>query len=459
MTKTLKIVSIFLFSITNFYSQNLITNPGFEKCDKCNTLGRPWLEFFFKTTANDPVDWFAPSPGSSDIRDILTHTGKKHGGFFSIGKFEYLANILSSPLEAGSEYKFSFWLAIDSFSKYSLDEIGVNFQTGMPMYNDFSLVGVVTPYWTTPDGEHLPHRAYKQYSFNYTACGGEDHIIIGRFSGLSKGDTLFIGPGERPASVFYYTFVDDVELIKIKDAPELSPTKEVLLCEGESIRVGIKSGFVDVKWSNGGSGDSTTVKHADNFVVVEAKTSKNCPAITDTIFIKQKSLQEESEELFGAEKICFPADSFIRSIKHNYTSFSWLSGQMTDVIKISNPGTYILTSSNGCKFSTDTLEVIAGANVDNIMKFPNVITPLEMNNNSFAPVILDPTFKDLIESYELEIYNRWGKRVFESKNKDEAWRPDQSHPTETYTYLLKGVINDCENKIELLKKGTFTIIR
>lgn len=453
-----QILFFLLLSTTLIYSQNLITNPGFEICDKCGQSGNPGVEFFGTSNSNKPVDWFGANPGSSDIRESFPYVGKRHGGFFSFGKYEYLGNVLASKLEPGATYKFSFYLAARESDGYSLDEIGVAFHTGLPYYNDLSLERVVTPAWTTPDGEHLPVKTYKQYSFEYMACGNEDHIIIGRFKGLGKNDTTFIGTGKPPSQVYPYTFVDEVELVKIKDAPKIVTEKEILLCEEDFKRIGIAPGFLDVSWSNGDRGDSTNVKLRDTLVIVEAKFDKKCPSIRDTVYIKMKPFEIENKVLFTEDTICFPKDSLLKANSLDYTLFFWSDGQRGNPIKINGPGNYGVRASRNCKYSDAYIEVIGNLNFDSLFRFPNVFTPLDNVNNTFGPYIAI-TLKDKIQEYEFEVFNRWGKRVFHTKDKDSVWRPDSAFPTETYTYQLNCKVSNC-NKTEVIqKKGMVTLIR
>ena len=53
------------------------------------------------------------------------------------------------------------------------------------------------------------------------------------------------------------------------------------------------------------------------------------------------------------------------------------------------------------------------------MYIPNTITiDGDGVNDVFLPVFSNP---DIIESYQLQIYNRWGNLVFETDNAAEGW--------------------------------------
>ena len=450
------IVMLLIFSTLENSAQNLISNPGFEKCDLCGRFGNPGVEFSFLNGANNPVDWFGVTEGSSDIRSTYPYKGKRHGGFFSFGKFEYLGNVLNEPLQAGAEYKFSFWLAVELSGGYSLDEIGVYFQKSLPQYKGLPYLGkVLTPQFTTPDGEYLPSDKYKQYSFIYKACGGEDHLIIGRFTNLGKNDTLYIGQG-KPTVVYPYTYVDDVELIKIKDAPNLLED-QIEVCQNQVVRIGIAPGYFDVLWSTGAKTDSIDVNSNGGKIYVEVKLNDNCPPIRDSILIVFKPKVDDQANLIKEDTICFIKGKEIDVTNIDYNSYIWNNGSKVPKIIITEPGTYSVTASSNCNLSTDQV-VIVGSDLNKFIQFPNVFTPLSTENNKFAPII-QTNMLDSITSYHLRIYNRWGKKVFEIADPKLSWIPESNEPAETYFFQLEYEVLFCDEKKQNVVKGSVNLIR
>lgn len=94
-----------------------------------------------------------------------------------------------------------------------------------------------------------------------------------------------------------------------------------------------------------------------------------------------------------------------------------------------------------------------------------VINPLVYIPNAFTPDGVNPVFKPIvsftdINSYELTILDRWGQRVFVSREVNEGW--DGSHssngnrvPTGTYNYVLRILDG---NDQELFYRGFVTIL-
>ena len=202
---------IFSIWISSLFSQNLIPNPSFEQCSKCDSRG--FKELY------DSIDWTAATYGTPDIQSFASHTGMKHGGFFlGFQKFEYLTTHLTEALKPGFKYRCSFHIRPDTRAPYyAIDQFGVYFQQGLPNYPQALPLSQLKPYFETPDGEHIATDSYKNYNFEFTACGGEDHIVLGVFHPLAGNDTLFIGKTRQfpQTSIPIYYLIDDVSLEKI----------------------------------------------------------------------------------------------------------------------------------------------------------------------------------------------------------------------------------------------------
>lgn len=98
-------------------------------------------------------------------------------------------------------------------------------------------------------------------------------------------------------------------------------------------------------------------------------------------------------------------------------------------------GTYtimqVVTNSDGC---TDTAWATIVKEPEYRLFIPNVFTPNgDGNNDVFKPNYLG------VFSYTLQIFNRWGEKVFESENVDEGWDgtyKDNSQMPGVYIYNL-----------------------
>ncbi len=84
--------------------------------------------------------------------------------------------------------------------------------------------------------------------------------------------------------------------------------------------------------------------------------------------------------------------------------------------------------------------------------------------SAFSPDGVNNVFRphprsELLADYNMQIYNRWGQKVFESNNQVYGWNGEfngKSSPLGVYSYILTG---KRQNGEDVFKKGTITLIR
>ncbi|MCX7697805.1 MAG: gliding motility-associated C-terminal domain-containing protein [Bacteroidales bacterium] len=135
-----------------------------------------------------------------------------------------------------------------------------------------------------------------------------------------------------------------------------------------------------------------------------------------------------------------------------YYRYIWSSGDTTPkiIIQIPDPGVYHYTVQIiGCDTITDSTTVTV---LDCGIMIPNIITP--ENKDGFNDVFRIVNIEHYPNSH-LWIYNRWGKKVFESSNYHNEF-DGENLPSGTYYYILR--LNYNNGKTEDYQ-GTITILR
>lgn len=116
----------------------------------------------------------------------------------------------------------------------------------------------------------------------------------------------------------------------------------------------------------------------------------------------------------------------------------WSDGQTSDSIIGMANSIYMVTVTDGCG-QTGTAEINAGIAVDSLM-FPNLFFPNSPNNiddnKMFGPYV---PCSDLFTgiNYKLEVFNRFGNRVFQTTNVETKWNGNFSGsnaPRDVYMY-------------------------
>jgi PKD repeat protein len=166
------------------------------------------------------------------------------------------------------------------------------------------------------------------------------------------------------------------------------------------------------------------------------------------------------------------------NLSTGYVSTLWLfgNGAMSEddspIIDFFGPGqfqvTLIATSDKGCT-SSHSETVIISQELE--IYVPNAFTPYSsVANQNPASHGINDTFRaefsdlDAIESFIIQIYNRWGEKVWESDNPEEYWlgevSPDGQYfvKDEVYNWIIKIQSNTwVKNAREL--RGHVTILR
>ncbi|RYY20108.1 MAG: T9SS type B sorting domain-containing protein, partial [Cytophagaceae bacterium] len=101
-------------------------------------------------------------------------------------------------------------------------------------------------------------------------------------------------------------------------------------------------------------------------------------------------------------------------------------------------GTYTVTYASAAQCTTPaTATLVIKGNPAPM--YPTVLTPNgDGKNDVLALQIAD------VQNYSLAVFNRWGRRVFETKNAAEGWNPDSSNSAGTYYYLVE--YTDCAGR-------------
>ncbi len=117
---------------------------------------------------------------------------------------------------------------------------------------------------------------------------------------------------------------------------------------------------------------------------------------------------------FGVDTIyIFEGDAARLSVGDQWASYLWSTGSTASEIYVTETGEYWVEVQNThCCFNTDTVIVVLYA-----LYVPNAFKPSSTINNEFKPVVP----YNAIQDYRLQIYDRWGQMVFESRDLGTGW--------------------------------------
>lgn len=131
--------------------------------------------------------------------------------------------------------------------------------------------------------------------------------------------------------------------------------------------------------------------------------------------------------------------------------YTWFDGttSQTNVVTVAPVDAWVMVDNGGC-VTIDTLFI----NSECIIAVPNAFTPNGDGRNDLFLVI-----NKNIGSFHLQIFNRWGQKVFETKDQNEGWDGNYhgvKEETGTYVYSIELTFINGQT---VEKKGNVTLIR
>ncbi|MCB0700285.1 MAG: gliding motility-associated C-terminal domain-containing protein [Chitinophagaceae bacterium] len=241
-----------------------------------------------------------------------------------------------------------------------------------------------------------------------------------------------------------------------------------VICAGEEIVFTgdySAAGFNSVAWDFGDNITiplETKVKHSyllpGTYDVAFSADYRVCP---DTNFVRPIVVKPYPRVYIGEDTAICPNGDAIHlqaSVTNvlGTVNYSWNTPtkDITSGIYVRHPGMFAVTAeADGCTAS-DTVVVRKNCYIN----IPNVFTPNgDGNGDYFLPRQI---LARSVTSFEMEIYNRWGEKVFETKAIDgRGWDGNlggTAQPTGVYVYLIKVQF---ENGITERYQGNVTLLQ
>jgi gliding motility-associated-like protein len=294
-------------------------------------------------------------------------------------------------------------------------------------------------------------------------------------SGGSGGYTYTWSPGVSN-NAFANGLTAGTYDVTVYDINNCSGTNSITLNEPAAINAiasstdancGVADGSVSVAASGGtgslsylwSTGDNATVVNnlADGFYSVTITDASLCSVVRNaTIGIVLSS------PVYGFKMpdtlLCEGASFTLSAQQPNAVSYQWSTGETTAQITVNKAGSYNVLVSGACNSVTETA-VIRYESCDCDVAAPSAFTPNGDGNNDEFGAIFN-CYE--IGSFELRVFNRWGEKVFETKDKNGMWDGKyrgEPQPLQTYVYYLSAESIENGKSRMISKVGSVTLIR
>lgn len=244
--------------------------------------------------------------------------------------------------------------------------------------------------------------------------------------------------------------------VSFSPAVQLSITGPAEVCPGESVTL-TASGGSAYSWSNGLTGASISfIANSSEEIIVS--TPLGICSIDGTFQLNVITLPELNA---GEDIVAQNETPFNLSATNPFDNISWSPSDplncancdaTSGIIETSTEFIATATSPEGCIVS-DTVFVFLDNSCTDLF-IPNAFTPNNSEPNEEFCIE-----SQCIQSMTLQVFNRWGKMVFESTDIEECWNGGQNGyylPDGIYNYRLSAVLL---NNDAIERFGFVTLIR
>ena len=219
-------------------AQNLVPNPSFEVYDACpGDFSQSANDFKVKhwqaANLGTPDNFNVCSNGDADVPYNWAGVSEPYEGKGYVGIYlwmdkdtnyrEYLQCKLAERLLKDSLYEIEFHFKLSSYSKYSIDRIGLMLTDSLMSVKNDQVISVEPTLSIIQDSALTKETGYWETAHKeYRAQGGEQYVIIGNFFDNQTTHHYFIrfSPVQQSMlekSAYYY--IDDIKIIPLFNQP------------------------------------------------------------------------------------------------------------------------------------------------------------------------------------------------------------------------------------------------
>jgi len=220
----------------------------------------------------------------------------------------------------------------------------------------------------------------------------------------------------------------DSIIIKNYNLPIVNLGNDTTICPETEIFLSSWQNGATYLWNDNSTNSSLIVQKTDT-IWLELTDKNKCKNI-DSVIISQSyfpevKLQNDTSICEDIILLLSPKTKYVE--KSNYL---WNNNSTDTILYVSKKGDYILNVKNICGEASDTVFVIYKYCGE--VSIPNIITP---NNDNINDYFFIKGIEN--QTWRLEIYNRWGNKIFETNNYQNDWNADKN-PDGVYYYIFSN---------------------
>lgn len=351
------------------------------------------------------------------------------------------------------------------FLEIDIDDVTYTWQDGSN--DDNFIVQTAGEYWVEIDKEGCIAR--DTLLVDYVS---ETPVELGNDTILCVGETLILDPGIPGANYVWSNGSSDqtqaivlpttISVDVSKDGCNYQDTisvdfttvevdlgNDTLICEGNTLLYDLTVPSGTYLWQDGSTSASYEIFEPGNYFV---EVSQGGCSNSDTLVV---GTQFEPDSVLSNFRFVCPDNGIWFDVENEGASYLWQDGSTEPRLKAVVPGEYwVEVTLSGCVFRQET-ELV---DCEKCLYVPNIFSPNgDGINDEFR------TFPGCeFTNYQMQVFNRWGGKVFESETPNESWDGDiQSEKAQQGTYIYVLTFDILNNGITIPqdRRGTVELIR
>jgi gliding motility-associated-like protein len=413
----------------------LLQNPSLEGTPETSMPPPGWSNCNQYSTADtQPGSWLVdkvPSDGSSYI-SLVT---RGPNGNFNDGFTEAAGTQLLEPFQSNACYRLTLDLAF--FAQFDGGSTGGQGTWRPVKLKVWASTGACAKDRLLWESGVVSNQEWQSYQVDFVVDKTYSHLIL---EAGYAGSEIYNGN----------ILIDNLNISKNQ-----VNVSDVFLCQrGDVASVQANASGASILWSTGSTETSIEVAEEGTYWIKAEKDG--CTAIDTFTVTFAKPLKVR----LGSDIVRCVGDTVAVLLDATAPNgkYEWSTGETTPTITVWTPGVYRVRVDNGCTSAEDEIEVSYSKQCC-LISAPNVFTPNGDSFNDFFEVSGGTN----IGRFNLQICNRWGKLVYESKDLSRFWDGDLPNGQEAapgvYFWRI-DILCIRNNQIDENNfKGTVTLLR
>ena len=258
---------------------------------------------------------------------------------------------------------------------------------------------------------------------------------------------------------FYWAFVTVASQCEVVDTVEIMyrgnknlDFHDTAICKGSTLILDADFGTGIYNWvSDPPQRDDQNQTRQSTYYVYEPGKYSVVAQVGLCVYIDslQVTFNDSLDLTIGRDTSLCIGEEFVLHVKTNANDFTWQDGSTAISYLVGDSGTYQVIAHNGCGYDTSAVHIARRICACDLT-LPNAFTP----NGDGVNEIFRPLHPCSMDTYQMQIFDRYGKTVYISADFGKGWNGTYNgNPAQNGTYVWMATYRNTDTKTMQFRKG------